>query len=321
MKCPRHKIPVLVRTYRIDGSGRRILEREELLRDEPKNGVYALTRWHMKYAPFGGNYVSRKRYPSRYREEERSVWHARRTGGASYTPFPPMTDFERMEFDDFFMSQRSLYLDFIAGKILEGELRDDLKLDALEAMCDGVRAAYLKYDPERPARRRPEDGGKPKPASRETFCARVARNALSDFIDITNADKRGFRVRHLSVSEKPRGDVGAGEVSAECLADDRRDSVRDMAFRIDVEILRDRLPPNLRAVLDMLLEEWPHYLIRQRLGVSNDRYERRCLGPIQNLAADLGFEPSGDDAFIDRMYVFHRKVRKMRRERERRTGR
>ena len=321
MKRPRHKIPVLVRTYRIDGSGGRILEREELLRDDPRNGVCDLTRWHRKYAPFGGNYAPRKRYPSRYRGEEGSVWHARGPGGAPRTPFPPMTDAERTEFDDFFMSQRGLYLDFIDNKILEGELRDDLGLDALEAMCDGVRAAYLKYDPERPAGRRPEGGGKPRPASRETFCARVARNALSDFIDITNAGKRGFRARHLSVSERPRGDVGAGEVSAECLADDRRDPVRDMAFRIDVEILRDRLPPNLRAVLDMLLEEWPHHLIRQRLGVSNDRYERRCLGPIQNLAADLGFEPSDDDSFIDRMYAFHRKAREMRRGRGRRTGR
>ena len=57
------------------------------------------------------------------------------------------------------------------------------------------------------------------------------------------------------------------------------------------------------------------------MGISNDKYERRYLSPIQKLAADLGFEPSDDDAFIDKMYVFQRKVRKMRRERERRMGR
>ena len=214
MKCPRHKIPVLVRTYRIDGSGRRILEREELLRDDPKNGVYDLTRWYKKYASFGGRYASRKRYPSRYRDEK-NVWYAKRPGSTTYTPFPPMTDAEQAMFDDFFMSQRSLYLDFIANKILEGELRDDLKLDALEAIYDGIRAAYLKYDPEHPPKYRPENGGKPKPASRETFCARVARNTLSDFIDIMNADKRGFRVKHLSISERSRKEIEAGEVSAE----------------------------------------------------------------------------------------------------------
>jgi hypothetical protein len=200
-------------------------------------------------------------------------------------------------------------------------LRDDLKLDALEAIYDGIRAAYLKYDPEHPPKHRPEDGSNPKPASRETFCARVARNTLSDFIDIINADKRGFRVKHLSIAEKSGDEIEAGEVSAECLADDRRDSVRDMEFRIDVEILRNRLPSHLRVVLDMLLEEWPHYLIRQQMGISNDKYERRYLSPIQKLAADLGFEPSDDDAFIDKMYVFHRKMSKMRRERERRMGR
>ena len=136
-----------------------------------------------------------------------------------------------------------------------------------------------------------------------------------------NAEKRGFRMKHLSITERSRKEIEAGEVSAECLADDRRDSVRDMEFRIDVEILRNRLPSHLRVVLDMLLEEWPHYLIRQQMGISNDKYERRYLSPIQKLAADLGFEPSDDDAFIDKMYVFHRKMRKMRREHERRMGR
>ena len=201
MKSPRHKIPVLVRTYRIDGSGKRILEREELLRDDPKNGVFDLSRWYKKYAAFGGCYSSRRRYPSRYRKEK-NVWYTKRPGSSSYTPFPPMTDAEQTTFDDFFMSQRSLYLDFIANKILEGELRDDLKLDALEAIYDGVRAAYIKYDPEHPPKYRPTNSDKPKSASRETFCARVARNTLSDFIDIMNAEKRGFRTTHLSICEK-----------------------------------------------------------------------------------------------------------------------
>lgn len=320
MKCPRHKIPVLVRTYRIDGSGRRILEREELLRDDPKNGVYDLTRWYKKYASFGGRYASRKRYSSRYREEK-NAWYAKKPGCTSYTPFPRMTDAEQAMFDDFFMSQRSLYLDFIANKIHEGELRDDLKLDALEAIYDGIRAAYLKYDPKHPPKYHSENGGKPKPASRETFCARVARNTLSDFIAFMNANKRGYKVEHLSISEKSEVDLDPGEVSAESLADDHRPTIQDVEFRIDVEILRNRLPSHLRVVLDMLLEEWPHNLIRQQMGISYDKYERHYLSPIQNLAADLGFEPSSDDQFYDRMYVFRRKLRKSRRERKHKTGR
>ena len=315
----KEKLLIRIRTEMRTGNGT-YFSPWRILKDDPKNGIYDLTNWKRKYQAFDGHYASRKRYPSRYREEK-NVWYVKRPGSTTYTPFPPMTDAEQAMFDDFFMSQRSLYLDFIANKILEGELRDDLKLDALEAIYDGIRAAYLKYDPEHPPKYRPENGGKPKPASRETFCARVARNTLSDFIDIMNADKRGFRVKHLSITERSRKEIEAGEVSAECLADDRRDSVRDMEFRIDVEILRNRLPSHLRVVLDMLLEEWPHYLIRQQMGISNDKYERRYLSPIQKFAADLGFEPSDDDAFIDKMYVFHRKVRKMRRERERRMGR
>ena len=136
-----------------------------------------------------------------------------------------------------------------------------------------------------------------------------------------SADKRGFRSIHLSISEKSRKDIDAGEISADALGDDGHDTVRDMEFRIDVEILRSHLPSHLRKVLDMLLMEWPHSLIRQQMAISNDKYLRRYLSPIQKLAADLGFEPSDDDAFIDKMYVFHRKMRKMRRERERRKGR
>lgn len=315
----KEKFLVRVRTEMRTGNGT-YFSPWRILKDDPKNGIYDLTNWKRKYQAFDGHYASRKRYPSRYREEK-NIWYAKRPGSTVYSPFPYMTDAQQDEFDDFFMSQRCLYLDFISNKILEGELRDDLKLDALEAIYDGIRAAYLKYDPEYPPKYRPENGDKPKAASRETFCARVARNSLHDFIDIMNADKRGFRVKHLSITEKSKKEADAVEVSAECLADERHDTVRDMEFSIDVEILRRHLPSHLRIVLDMLLNEWPHYLIRQQMGISNDKYERRYLSPIQKFAADLGFEPSNDDAFIDKMHVFHRKMGKARRERERNRGR
>lgn len=291
-----------------------------ILKDDPKNGIYDLTNWKRTYHSFINRHTSGKRFPSRYRQS-RNVWYAKKPGGSSYTPFPPMTEAEQKEFDDFFMTQRGLYLDFIGSKILEKALRDDLKLDALDAIYDGVRAAYFRYDPERPPKYRPENCAKPKSASRETFFAHVARNTLSDFIDLVNAEKRGGGVTHLSISSKPDDETNSDEVSAECLADDRRNTVRDMEFRLDVEILRSHLPLHLRIVLDMLLEEWPHSLIRQRLAVSHDKYLRRYLSPIQKLAADYGFEPFNDDTFIDKMYVFHRKLRKMRRERDRKRWR
>lgn len=320
MKCPRHKIPVLVRTYRINGSGERILEREELLHDDHKNGVYDLSRWYRKYASFAGHHGSRKRYPSRYRDEK-NVWYAKKPGGSSYSPFPTLTDAQQAEFDDFFLSQRGLYLDFIAGKIIEGELRDDLKFDALESIYDGIRAAYLKYDPVHPPKYRAENGNKPKSASRETFFARIARNSLADFIDIMNAEKRGFRTTHLSISEKSRKEILPGEMSAECLEDERHGTVRSMEFKFDIETLRRRLPSHLKTVLDMLLHEWPHSMIRKQMAVSNDKYLKQYLSPIQKLAAELGFEPADDDAFIDKMYVFHRKAKKLRLENERKRGR
>lgn len=313
------KFLIRVRTEMRTGNGT-YFSPWRILKDDPKNGIYDLTNWKRKYQAFDGHYASRKRYPSRYRNEK-NAWYAKKQSSTSYTPFPPMTDDEQKEFDDFFATQRGLYLDFIGKKILEKALRDDLKLDALEAIYDGVRAAYFSYDPERQAMYRPENCTKPKTASRETFFAHVARNALSDFIDIMNADKRGFKMKHLSISEKTEEDVEPDEVSAECLVDDRRDTIRDMEFRIDVEILRNRLPSYLRVVLDMLLEEWPHSLIRQQLAVSHDKYLRLYLSPIQKLAADLGFEPSDDNAFIDKMYVFRRKLHKMRRERERKRRR
>ncbi len=291
-----------------------------VLKDDPKKGIYDLTNWNRTYHAFINRHTSGKRYPSRYRQT-RNVWYAKKPDGSSYTPFPPMTDAVQKEFDDFFETQRGLYLRFIDIKIREKALRDDLKQDALEAIYDGVRTAYFKYDSEHPPKFRPENCAKPKSASRETYFARIARNTLSDFIDFVNAEKRGGGVTHLSISSKPDGETSSDEVSAECLADDRQDTVRDMEFRIDVEILRSHLPSHLRIVLDMLLEEWPHALIRQRLAVSHDIYLRRYLSPIQKLAAEFDFEPSSDDTFIDKMYVFRRKLRKMRRERDRKRGR
>ena len=291
-----------------------------VLKDDPKKGIYDLTNWNRTYHAFINRHTSGKRYPSRY-HQSRNVWYAKKPGGSSYTPFPPMTDEEQKEFDNFFLTQRGLYLDFIGSKIHEGALRDDLKLDALEAIYDGIRAAYLKYDPEHPPKYRPVNSAKPKSASRETFFARVARNTLSDFIDFVNAEKRGGGVTHLSISSKPDDETSSGELSDEYLADDRHNTIRDMEFRLDVENLRSHLPSHLRIVLDMLLEEWPHALVRQRLAVSHDIYLRRYLSPIQKLAADLGFEPFRDETFIDKMYVFRRKLRKMQRERTRKRWR
>ena len=110
-------------------------------------------------------------------------------------------------------------------------------------------------------------------------------------------------------------------MSAECLEDERHGTVRSMEFKFDIETLRRRLPSHLKTVLDMLLHEWPHSMIRKQMAVSNDKYLKQYLSPIQKLAAELGFEPADDDAFIDKMYVFHRKAKKLRLENERKRGR
>ena len=50
-------------------------------------------------------------------------------------------------------------------------------------------------------------------------------------------------------------------------------------------------------------------LLRSENSTVKRVYSEKC--------AELGFEPANDDAFIDKMYVFHRKVQKMRRGNER----
>ena len=311
----KEKSLVRVRTEWRTGSGT-FFSPWRVLKDDPRNGIYDLTNWNRKFHAFDGRHVSRKRYPSRYRAEGYEC-HAEEPDSSSSSSFPSLTEAQEKELAKLFESQHGLYLNWIGNKIREGELREDLKLEALDAIFDGIRAAYLKYDPEHPPKYRLKNGDKPKPASRETFCARVARNSLADFVDFMNASKRRVWVTHLSISEK---DDGPGEVSAECLADDHRPTIRDVEFRIDVETLRNHLPSHLRDVLDMLLEEWPRSLICRHLSVSPEKFNKQFLSPIQNLAADLGFEPSSDDMLHDRMYVFRRKLRRFRRENKHNTN-
>ena len=98
----KEKLLIRVRTEMRTGNGT-YFSPWRILKDDPKNGIYDLTNWKRKYQAFDGHYASRKRYPSRYREEK-NVWYVKRPGSTTYTPFPPMTDAEQAMFDDFFMS-------------------------------------------------------------------------------------------------------------------------------------------------------------------------------------------------------------------------
>ena len=168
---------------------------------------------------------------------------------------------------------------------------------------------------------RPENGGQAKPASRETYFSRVANNALSDFISIVNADKRGFRYAHSYFTSKPDEEVGDNEVKEEDIAEERRNTVRDMIFRIDVEELRRRLAPEVRRAFDLMLDGHAHYQISNLLGVSTDKYRLRYLSPIQKVAIEIGFIPNDFRGMVDKMYVFKYKIRESIRAHKGESGR
>ena len=304
------------------GSGITITPWRELI-DDPKNGIHDRTNWIKKYEPFGGRYASRKARPMRRELSERTFWYNRDPDNAasSLSPFPYMTNEDQAGFDAFFDSQKNIYLWFIDQRIANGELRDDLKPTALEAIYDGLRMAYFTYDPARPPKYRPENGGEAKSASRETYFARVANNALSDFISIVNADKRGFRYAHSYFTSKPDEEVGDNEVKEEDIAEERRNTVRDMIFRIDVEELRRRLAPEVRRAFDLMLDGHAHYQISNLLGVSTDKYRLRYLSPIQKVAIEIGFIPSDFRGMVDKMFVFKYKIRESIRAHKGESGR
>lgn len=304
------------------GSGRIVEPWRELI-DDPKNGIHDLSNWIKKYEPFGGHYASRKARPMRRELSERTSWYNRDPDNAasSLSPFPYMTNEDQAGFDAFFDSQKNKYLWFIDQRIANGELRDDLKPTALEAIYDGLRKAYFTYDPARPPKYRPDNGGEAKPASRETYFSRVANNELSDFISIVNADKRGFRYAHSYLTSKPDEEVGDNEVNEEDIAEERRNTVRDMIFRIDVDELRRRLAPEVCRVFDLLMDGHPHYQICSLLGVSNDKYRLRYLSPIQKVAIEIGFIPSDFRGMVDKMFVFKYKIRESKRAHKGESGR
>lgn len=318
----KEKRRVFVRDEWRTGSGITITPWRELI-DDPKHGVHDLSNWIKKYEPFGGRYASRNARPMRREASERTFWYNRDPDKAStsLSPFPYMTNEDQAEFDTFFDSQENIYLWFIDQRIANSELRDDLKPTALEAIYDGLRMAYFTYDPARPPKYRPDNGGEAKSASRETYFARVANNVLSDFISIVNADKRGFRYAHSYLTSKPDEEVGENEVNEGDIAEERRNTVRDMIFRIDVDELRRRLAPEVCRVFDLLMDGHPHYQICNLLGVSNDKYRLRYLSPIQKVAIEIGFIPSDFRGMVDKMFVFKYKIRESIRAHKGESGR
>ena len=70
----KEKLLIRVRTEMRTGNGT-YFSPWRILKDDPKNGIYDLTNWKRKYQAFDGHYASRKRYPSRYRDEK-NVWYA-----------------------------------------------------------------------------------------------------------------------------------------------------------------------------------------------------------------------------------------------------
>lgn len=296
------------------GSGITISPWRELI-DDPKRGIRDLTDFNRKYCAFGGCYASRNPRPMRRERSERTFWYARNPNSQQVSPFPNMTDQEGIEFDDFFKTQSAFYRRLVLRKIEGEQLRDDMKDEALEAIYDGIRAAYFSFDPAHPPVYRSGKDGKAKCATRETFFGSVAKNALSDFISILDAEKRGYRHEHLALSGKPSDEIkkGSGEISVEVIEDSRRNTMRDMIFHMDLDLLRNGLEPEVRRAFDLMMDGYAHHLIRQRLGVSNDKYRKRYLAPIQNLALDLGFTPRNFNVFVDHGHVYRHLLNAARR--------
>ena len=320
MSRPNPRRRVFTRDEWRTGSGTTFTPWRELI-DDPKHGIHDLSDFNKKYCTFGGRYASRNARPMRRERSERTFWYARTPGSDLLSPFPAMTDAEAADFEAYFDSQAGYYRYMIAMRISDGLLRDDLKEEALEAVYDDIRAAFFKFDPAHPPTYRSGKDGETKYATRDTFFRNVAKNALSDFASIMDAEKRAFRYEHLAITSKPDEEIGKGEISIDEVEVSQRNAVRDMIFRIDVETLRNGLDEEVRRAFDLLMEGFAHHRICRKLGVSNDKYRKRYLAPIQNLAYDLGFVPRNTNAFVDHGHVYRRLLDAYKREHKAKSGR
>lgn len=279
-----------------DGSYRTV--REDVLVDDPKNGVYDLTKWKRKYAAFEGRYAKRTDRPDNYSpaEEPLSDAHLKKQLEAKYGHL--MVAEKVMEADAVYDNLlHTVLIPFVADRIYAGGLSAEFQMEALEAAKDAMRRAVFLYDPTHPPKgRNGADPAKLPSASLETYLATCARNAIIDFAKWTNGDKVGGWLIKLPISNAGKEDAACGEISAEAIPSEAKYSIGMIELCIDCAAIRELIErihgKTHLEVFDKLLMEFADSQIYQSLGVTWRVFRTRYLRPIQDLVHCYWLEPN-----------------------------
>ncbi len=303
------------------GSGTTVTPWRELI-DDPKHGIHDLSDWIKKYG--SGRPVRReKRKGTHWSEYAPATGKATESDGNRQHPilyptkFPELTEEQKRTLESV-NANKSLkrYFNRLAENLIAS---DRIELNEKEAFIEFMKDQCIRkvalYDPNHPPKYKTEDGGPARPASVETFICHTAGNSIKDFLRHRSKATMGTDVCKVPISSLPAEEAEKiGEISVEALVDEHR-TIRQFEFAIDFGVLRAMLPSDKhRMVLDRLILENTDTEIRSELGISEYSYKYKVLAVIQNLAADLGFEPSDENSFVDKMYVFRRKIRRSIRE-------
>lgn len=311
-------ILIAVRTEWRNGSG---VTRSawHILRDDPKKGVYERKNWIREHG------VGTKRV-----QRPGTHW------SLLLPPAPPMTRAEMLEeaerqfptLSDGQLAQlkhldedKKLNATFYRlgeGLISSGSMGRNEMDDFLEFMHDENRRKVAAFDPEHPPKHIPE--GKPgasKFATLETFIWWTLNQSIVDFLRRHKGDVYESGRKRVGIVVGKEDDDAMSKASEALMVEDGRATIAKLEFELDYKMLRSHLPSKShRTVLDALLLEMTDEEIKKALDLTDYTLKYKRKAPIQNTACDFGFEPKSDEAFIDKMYAFRRKLARLRKERE-----
>ena len=274
-------------------------EREELLVDDPKNGIRALTKWKQKFASFEGKHVSPHPRPDNYQlPPPMTSAEFKRKAYKKYHNFITLTDEQFNEVEAIYEKlEKVAFIPFVADLIASTILSPEFKLDALDAAHYAMQLARVNYDPAHPPKKRE---GVPESeltsASLETYLSVCGFNAIRNFVDWTHTEKGGGWLIKQSITNGNRQNAEQrGEISAEVIPVEAKynpamvdicldcATIRKLIFKIHGSVLLE--------VFDKRLKEEDDVDIYKPLHVTPGVFKTRYLRPVQDLVNIYWLEP------------------------------
>lgn len=276
-------------------------EREELLVDDPKNGIYDLTKWKRKYASFDGKYISRRSRPDNYPPQPPPMTKAEFVARAheKYGKYILLTDEQFNEVEAIYQKfEQRVFIPLVADLIAAGTLSPEFKLDALDAAHYGMHLARVCYDPTHAPNKHegiPEDAL--TPASLETYLIVCGRNAMRNFVEWTHTEKAGGWLIKQPISNASKAAAEEkGEISVEVLPVEARYNIGMVDICLDCATIRKlilKIHGSLFLdIFDKRLNEENDVDIYTPLKVSPGVFRTQYLRPIQDLVNCYWLEPN-----------------------------